>query len=87
MHYEMRGMHNEMPPGEMSAQAHSGHSEYSAKIVPRIQITNKKGPYLGFSQKFEGIWAIFLGRCTIQQKGLRGGSPFEMLQDPSLRSG
>ena len=53
----------------------------SAKIVPRIQITNKKGRYLGFSQKFEGNWAIFLGRCTIQKKGLRGGSPFEMLLD------
>ena len=60
MHYEMRGMHNKTPPGEMSAQTHFGHSEYSAKIVPQIQITNIKARYLGFSRKFEGIWADFL---------------------------
>ena len=57
MHYEMRGMHNEMPPGEMSAQAHSGHSEYSAKIVPQTQITNKKGRELGNFGKIGEFWA------------------------------
>ena len=69
MHYEMRRMHNgmppskkhfEMPPGEMSAQTHFGHSEYSAKIVPQTQITNIKARYLRFSRKFEGIWADFI---------------------------
>jgi len=49
-----------MPPGKMPTRAPSECIECSAKIVPRIQITNKKGRYLGFSQKFEGIWAIFL---------------------------
>ena len=65
MHYEMRRMHNEMPPGEMSAQTHFGHSEYSAKIVPQTQITNIKARYLRFSRKFEGIWAIFLVTSSI----------------------
>jgi hypothetical protein len=52
-------MHYEMPPGKMPAQAHS---LCSAKIVPQTQITNIKARYLGFSRKFEGIWAYFLGR-------------------------
>jgi hypothetical protein len=51
----------------MPAQAHSGHSEYSAKIVPQTQITNIKARYLGFSRKFEGIWAYFLGRRRLSR--------------------
>ena len=70
----MRGMHNEKPrsktrfekpPGRMPEQAHSGHSVYSAKIVPQIKITNIKARYLGFSVIFDVIWVDFLAIRSI----------------------
>jgi hypothetical protein len=63
----MRGMQYGMSPSKMPAQAYFESIEYSAKIVPQTQITNIKARYLGFSRKFEGIWAYFLGRRRLSR--------------------